>query len=511
MAKNKFRQQMVFFDGTKAINAWDADSMVGWTSLSASVIPTEGEYFRSVPWLYRAVKDRSNNVGAMPFAILRGGNEIDSSADYKNALGFFDNPTTVFKKVEMALAMTGRAYLLKEINKSGYIKNIRYLTPTSLTEVYDAAGNVSGYERVVKGIKYTLTPSQVVAIYDPDYMTENGPGVSSAATAALASAGVLFNADKFVSNFFERGAIKATILATQGTQRDEAERLQHWWDDVISGVKNAWSALVLRGEGVKPVVIGEGLESLGNEELTKERRQNIATAMGVPESRMWSAAANYATRVQDDKAYYVGTIIPDCDLISEAFNNQVFTAEHNLKGYQLIFQSENLDVFQTDAASQADALGQLTAAGVPLLMAMDLLGFDLTDEQRAELEELAEEPEPEPQPVPAQLMTPPPAQPEPEEQEEEEEPTPEMRNALSLWQRKAAKRLKESGSAVCEFVSADIPPAEHARITAGLTDCKTTADVKSLFAGEVIQSLPQPDPLAEQIKRAVDWLEGHPV
>jgi hypothetical protein len=509
------RMTVISQDGVKSINPWDVDSDRGWTSLSGGDEDKtdEATFFRSVPWLYRAVKDRANNVSHMPYKIMLNGEEYDYEADTSNALDWLEGITTIFHKIEMSLALVGRAYCKLEVNPSGYIKAVNYLVPTAIKEHYDALGKCDYYEHTVKGIKHELPVTSVVAMYDPDWTTESGPGSSSAAKAALTSAGVLYHTDVFIARYFQRGAIKASVLVTLGFSENEALRLKHWWDTVVSGVKNAWAAVVLKGEAVKPTVIGEGLDSLQNETLTTERRQNIATALGVPESRMWSAAANYATRVQDDKAYYLGTIIPDCELIAEAWNEQVFTDEHNLDGYSLQFKPETLEIFQTGALDKAQAAKTYKDAGYPLLMASDLAGVALTPEQRAELEEMEAEPEPVPpalvpfagqdNPAQQQAQLPPPAQ-------EERASNPDMQNALAMWQRKAIKRFKESGSAVCEFVSSAIDEAIIDTVTDRLTRCKSIDAIKQAFVLTTYQYDDERDgPRTDQLRRALDWLEAH--
>jgi len=511
--KGMLKNQLTYFDGAqvKSLNPWETDDPTYWTTLTGDDKPKgEAEYFRTVPWLYRAVKDRSNNVGRMPFIIYKGKAEFDNSTDYANKLDWLDNPTKLFKQLEMSLAMCGKAYARMEVNKGGYIQSIKYMLPTSIKEHYNELGEIDYYERRIKStVVINLPPEQVLALYDPDYMTENGPSKSSAAMAALQSAGVLYQADNFVAKFFERGAIKATILTTLGFSQVEAERMQHWWDDVVAGVRNAWAAIVVKGQEVKPVVIGEGLESLENESLTKERRQNIATAMGVPESRMWSAAANYATRVQDDKAYMEGTIIPDCDLIVEGFNTQVFTPEYKLEGYSLGFQYETLDIFQDDALLQAQALSQLTDEKLPLLMAIDLVGIDLTKEQRAELEQAVKDKQIRTDEMAKLTQQQPILQPIQETQSIGQPANSQAtNNAMAAWQRKALKRLKENGSAVCEFISADISEEDNTRILAELEYCKTVEDVKSIFSARTTEMTSFAEG-SNQIKRALEWLEKH--
>jgi hypothetical protein len=137
---------------------------------------------------------------------------------------------------------------------------------------------------------------------------------------------------------------------------------------------------------------------------------------------------------------------------------------------------------------------------VPLLIAMDLLGFDLTDEQRLEIENLLAPP-----PV-MQISTPPQAQlPAPQEQAQLTDGSPATYQALQAWQRKALKRLKESGSAACEFISVEISQENNERISLALKSCKTIDEVKDLFAIREDTSIS----VAEELSRAISWLEAH--
>ena len=78
---------------------------------------------------------------------------------------------------------------------------------------------------------------------------------------------------------------------------------------------------------------------------------------------------------------------------------------------------------------------------------------------------------------------PPPADQQPADQQPPaSEPPPAGKADLERWQRKALKRLKEAGSAVCEFSSIAIPDDIAGGIREGLADCQTADDVKALFA-----------------------------
>ena len=129
----KFRgigNKLTFFDGAnvKSINPWDVDSDRGWINLSGEEDKSdEATYFRSVPWLYRAVKDRANNVSHMPYKIMLNGEEYDYEQDPSNDLAWCEGITTILHKCEMSLALVGRSYCKMDLNPSGYIKKFTYL------------------------------------------------------------------------------------------------------------------------------------------------------------------------------------------------------------------------------------------------------------------------------------------------------------------------------------------------------------------------------------------------
>uniref|UniRef100_UPI0025A054F8 hypothetical protein n=1 Tax=Klebsiella pneumoniae TaxID=573 RepID=UPI0025A054F8 len=78
-----------------------------------------------------------------------------------------------------------------------------------------------------------------------------------------------------------------------------------------------------------------------------------------------------------------------------------------------------------DEAARAAALAQLTGAGIPLLLAMDLLGFELTDKQRLELAQAAEEKKERAEKLTAQLAGGPKDDDEGDEDDDEKEDDPE--------------------------------------------------------------------------------------
>jgi len=185
-----------------------------------------------------------------------------------------------------------------------------------------------------------------------------------------------------------------------------------------------------------------------------------------------------------------------------------------MDGYVLDFDYESLDAFQQDAKYQAETAKAFKDLGMPLLMALDKAGVELTDEERQILMDLEKEPEPEP--VPPQLeqanettTNEPQGEPIAEDKPQEEMSLAKATD-LQAWQRKAIKRLKESGSAACSFKSTNISDDENANIEETLKECLTNDEIKAVFSGKSEAQPEAPDQI-DQIKRAMDWLEAHEV
>jgi hypothetical protein len=271
----------------------------------------------------------------------------------------------------------------------------------------------------------------------------------------------------------------------------EREKLEDWWSNLVTGVKNAFTGKVINADAVTPTVIGEGLKELENTTISEEKREDIAVALGIPMSILFANAANYATSQQDELNFLKLTVIPDCEFIASVLNEQLFEP----LGLHLQFLPETLDAMQEDEAARSAALQQLTSAGVPLLMAMDLLGFELTDEQRAELEQAIIDKEERAAEMAARLSQKPAEdQTAQDETQADENTTPaspqeapgqaqeEKRlSDMDKWQRKAIKALRRGESAVVAFESEYISVTEWNRINTALADARTDADVRIVF------------------------------
>lgn len=347
-----------------------------WTYLRGGKDSEQQNIWKRVPWLYRGVELRSQAVAQMPFGIYKGETEIDDSEDYQNKIEILPSPARIFKLVEMSNIICGYAYLFRILNKYGYDKGIRYLVPTTIKpDINDEEGLV-GFKRTLRGQETPYKIEDIIHFWMADPYVEIGPPASSAGLAALAASGVLMNADEFAEAFFERGAIKATILSVpQGTSKDARTELKKWYSSVVSGIKNAFATEVVNADVVTATTIGEGMEGLENTQLTKEKREDISTALGIPQSIMFSSSATDSNREEDAKSFYQDTIVPQVKFIQEVLNNQLLIK----MGYRLKFKPETLAVFQEDEEQRSGAFMNYRMGGLLPSVTAEMLGLDLPD------------------------------------------------------------------------------------------------------------------------------------
>ena len=510
------KNKSLLFDGKglKSVDLW-GDNLDGWTVFSGEGKVTADEaYYKLIPTLYRAVQIVSYYISSMPFALMKGKTEYDTSAEWKNKVGFMPNPFTTLQLVAASLEIAGRCYLFRERNIA-MTKELFYCLPDSVkVKIKDGKHEIEYFERSVTGmsapIKYTDPEKDFVYFWLPDPYVEMGPANNYPAKAAMDACGVLLNMDLFAANFFEHGAVKVTLLTVTGQPAEsERQKLADWWKRVVSGVKNAFGAQVISADAVKPIVIGEGIKELEGVTVSQEKREDIAIALGIPMSILFAGAANYATAQQDELNFLNMTIIPLCTFIESILNEQLFEP----LGLEWHFLPETLDAMQEDETSRSAALGQLTGAGVPLLMAMDILGYELEDDQRAELEKAEEEKKKQAEELAKQMAEKPEEPPDETGQTSQEEPEKEdttFKMELDKWRRKAINAMKKGKPANVDFVSTVIPEETYATIMSALGSAHTEQEVKDAFVDTSTPDVKYSDPifaLANELKRANDNLE----
>lgn len=379
------------------------DSTRGWEFISGgdSTDLSTVQAWASVAYVHRAVDLRAQAVSSMPWGLYRAGSDTDlkDSEQYKSLVR---GMRVLLWRIEAALCIYGAAYLLPVSNRAGLNQRLDWLLPSSIAPRYDDRG-LSHFDRVApwqrqrdkeRPAYQRIETDQLVYIWLPSLQYELAPGLPPVAVACKA-AGVMASLDSFAQGFFDRGAIKMTLLAIDGNPSNEdMAKLDQWWQRLSTGVRNAWKSIVIRAN-MQPVVIGEGIKELADEVLTTHKREDISAALGVPHSLMSADAANYATAEQDTLNFYQTTAVPQALLIEEIINEQFFER----MGLELRFDPSMLECFQKSEVQKAQSLAPLVSGGIITV-----------DEARVQLayEPLPEEETPEdvkPQPTEAVLNT----------------------------------------------------------------------------------------------------------
>jgi HK97 family phage portal protein len=351
------------------------------------------------------------------------------------------------------------------MNITGKTKEIQYLNPNTIKPKLTPRDGLTGFTRRFKGQEKHFDVEDIIYFWYPDPEVEVGPPGVSPAMAALNAADVLLSVDEFMAAFFKRGAIKPTILGVPGgTPKSEKEKLEGWFNRMFSGIANAFKTKAINADAVQVTTIGDGIQDLDNNELTDSRRQDIAAALGVPETKLFQAA-NFATKERDDKGFYEDTILPEANFIAEVLNEQVFGPN----GYQLRFMPEQMQIFQEDERERSEAFANYVYAGMQPSIAAEMLGLSLP--QNVEYADLDG------------------AQPEQEQREPQD--TDGLRSHLDKWRRKALNSLDRNGVADCEFESKHIPASMNGAIEGMLRGVGDDGEVKAIFDA-VERDLPLP-------------------
>jgi len=234
-------------DGTniKGISLTDAQSWIdaGFTDwFPDGTKLTQTNAYSINGWLHRCVNIRASTMAALPWSVYRGDNAVATSDGDNDAvtrdMDWADDLPSLLYLAEGALTILSVAYVYKQRTRGKRIDSLKWLAPTTMTPKWTADG-IQHFERRIGSDRYILQPDDVVYFRLPNMLHETEPAPSPVA-AALADIGVLVNLTEFASQFFKRGAIRATLLTVDGMpQEAERQRLKSWWGRAMAGIGNA--------------------------------------------------------------------------------------------------------------------------------------------------------------------------------------------------------------------------------------------------------------------------------
>ena len=446
----------------------DAFTVLGG-AVSSSSIDT---LYRNVAWLRRGVDVRAEAIASMPFCIedeagneieneegaLEGGHEVLPNFSWAEFLNY----------IEGDLVLYGASYFMPVMG--AYTKRVlgfKRLHPNTIQPQFNPYGDLLGFRRAVNSQNEFHSTDSIGYIWVQNRNGETGIGQSVARTA-LASAQMLYNMDAYGQYFFEKGAVNPTIVTIDGFERlieGEQQRIRSWFERTVMGIRNAFSILPL-GTNSSVQQLGSGIGELAVPELTDAKRQDISTALGIPQSLLFSDATNYATARQDDLHFYDKTIQPECLFLQQKLNQQLFN-KFNLP-YRIEFEPERLTVYQQMQLERANV--------VKLLVGQDAMatGILTRDEARLYLgyEPMSDDAE----------ETPVSIQDKPEQSDGMDTQHEKYLDDLATWQRFAIKRIKDGHNVKAINFNSDLPRSVHLMIVNALLESDSVEDAKQVFS-----------------------------
>jgi HK97 family phage portal protein len=428
-------------------------------------VGSEATAYSKIPLIYRAIRLRCNSLVRVPVYVYRGKYDRGTPLEeyqFENDLPLHD----LLWMSEASILLTGAGYILKKQNQYGYSKGLQWLNPFTVRQE-TVNGQLMFYqempngERFPKGKKY-WTLDEMLYFRDFNPSDDIGPGVS-ATSLALTDGNILYSGSRFLSNFFSADALPITIVTMPGAiQKGERERVETWFKDKVVKMRNAAARILGVSGDVKLEKLTSDLETFDFDKVDTHAIQQIAWAFDIPKTVLTADSANRSTADTEYATYIEDTVIPRCNYYEKVVNG--YLSEFNQR---IEFAPEELSVLQVDESERADSLGKLVSAGIPLRAALDILGYDLSEEAQAELDKAEDKKEAEPPAV--------------EEEEPEEEVDEEMKAELEKWMRKSLNRLKAGKAAAVEFESVKIPHEIKVAVSEALGLSETEAQVKAVF------------------------------
>lgn len=327
-----------------------------WFGDGAGAGKADPDSLWQIVWvLHRCVTLRALAVANMPREIVDDNGRVVAAANmpvqpvddkgnpipHDSELPFEIDLSDLLWRTEASLSLLGQAYWHKERVRR-LLKGVRWLDPKTIKPVISRTSGLAGFERNISGFKPIPIPLEdMMWIWLPG-LREAKPGPAPGQAAAR-QADVLHNMDTFIEKFFERGAMPTTLVMTDKLVGNEEERrkIKSYLQRALTGIGNAFGLEILNS-AFKFETLTPPLKSMVIPEITDDKAKQVAVAMGVPLSIVFSDAANYAVSQTDDVHYYTKTIEPQINFVQPKINKRLLRP----MGLHLRFRPDKLEVYQ---------------------------------------------------------------------------------------------------------------------------------------------------------------------
>lgn len=446
------------------------ESISGFGSYRGEVITGEADAYKRAPLIYRALRLRCNGLTRIPCYVYADGEEPIGKYIFEDSLPL----RNLLWLAEASILLKGAAYILKNQNIYKKMKGLQYLNPFTIESKYiDGEMKFKQYvngERYPKG-KEWWDADEMLYFREYNPTDDLGAGVS-AVQVALGDSQTLAGVSRFLGNFFTGDGIPITMITMPGnTQEAERDRVENWFKQRMRQMRNSITRVLgIKGD-LKIEKLTDEIKSFAIDEVDGHSLKGISDAFEIPQSMLRSdAGANRSISDNDKRTFLENTLIPRAAYYESVLNP--FLKEF---GQRIEFVPQELPEMQDDETVRAASLKQLVDSGVPLIAALDILGYDISDssmriirkEYRTKNRERIN------------ILN----GPKKDEQDEEDENNPQIKTEIDKWYRKSLKRMKAGKSADVEFESDIIPDELMEQIEKALKAVKSENELKAVFGG----------------------------
>ena len=414
-------------------------------------VSNEADAYALVPLIHRAVNIRCNSLTRVPVYAYEGDNILKNGYEFEAETPLRD----LLWRVEAGMLLTGFSPVLKQSNEYGFKKGLQWINPFTIKYDYRNKELIFWQEvketgeRFPKG-KGFWTVEDFLYFREFNPLDDLGPGTAPT-SVALGDARILANVSTFLGGFFGADAVPITmVVMPPGTGVEEQQKVELWFKKRVRGLRNAVSRVLGVSGEIKLEKLTADLDTYDFPDVDNHALQGISDAFGVPQSLLRAdSGANRAISDNERESYLNDTIVPRCKYFESIINP--FLEEY---GQRIEFAPEELPEMQEDEQSRASSLKALIDSGIPLMAALDILGYDLSEEAEDLIEE-SEKKKEEQANTPVIVAQPDPNNPDQSQiPPEDEEP---IKAEIDKWMRKAKKSYQTRKVALVEFDSEVIP------------------------------------------------------
>lgn len=368
---------------------------VPWDTLDAisggnkqNKVSNEQDAFSKVPIIYRAVGLRCNALVNVPLYVHNLSDNPIDAYPFEESIPLNE----LLWKMEASYLLAGAVYVLQIANDEGLKSGLQVINPFTM-RVKKENGELKFWQEV-DGNRYPTdngywTEEEMIYLRAYNPSDDIGAGISACAVS-LVDAQLSSYLTKYSAQYFEGGGIPITMLSMpNGIQQAERERVESWFKQKIAGIKNAVARVLALSGDTKVTMLTQEFQSLAIDQLDAHVVNNVAYSFDIPKTVLTADSANFATAQTEYKSFISDTIAPRCKFYEAKLNK--FLKDFQCK---IVFKIQELSIMQENEVERSGALKNLVDSGMPINMALAVLGYDIPETIDEVIQEKPEEPSP---------------------------------------------------------------------------------------------------------------------